>query len=213
VPGYKLFSFMASMKLLFCVILMLSQVRCIIPHSYEVGVTVSAVSLALAIPHYFIFNTHLRILDFVQLIFLFNLVATNWAIFASYLNDSWLQFIPNFYSNYCDAGGFVCTVGYALCFGTVLVGVIILALIITGIEKCRKPNIRFMPVFTLFKGLVRWIYISLSSISALFIYYYGTGIIGNQVTNFIAPIIVLAICFIFPIVQLIAAKCAETPET
>jgi hypothetical protein len=65
-----------------------------------------------------------------------------------------------------------------------------------------------MPVFTLFKGLVRWIYISLSSISALFIYYYASGLMGNLLTNFVAPIVVLAICFIFPIVQLIAAKCS-----
>jgi len=70
-----------------------------------------------------------------------------------------------------------------------------------------------MPVFTLFKGLVRWIYISLSSISALFIYAYIVGDVTNQLTNFIAPIVVLGICFLFPIVQLIAAKVAETPET
>jgi hypothetical protein len=124
---------MVSLKVLLCGVLLLSQVHCIIPHSYEVGITVSAVSLALAIPHYFVFNTHLRVLDFIQLIFLFNLIAVNWPIFASYLSASWLQFIPNFYSKFCDANGFVCTVGYALCFGTVLVGVIVFALIITGI--------------------------------------------------------------------------------
>lgn len=89
-----------------------------------------------------------------------------------------------------------------------LIGVIILALIITGIEKCRKPHIRFMPVFTLFKGLVRWIYISLCSVSGLFIYMYLAGTVTNQLTNFIAPIVVLSICFVFPIVQLVAAKLA-----
>lgn len=197
----------------FVCLLLLSQVQCLMPGSYEVGVTVSAVSLALAIPHYFVFNTHLRILDFVQLIFLFSLINPLYSTFINYLSVSWLQFIPNFYSSFCDANGFMCNVGYALCFGTVLIGIIVLALLITGIEKCRKPHIRFMPVFTLFKGLVRWIYISLSSVSALFLFKYLTGGVTGQLTNFIAPIVVLAVCFIFPIVQLIAGKVAETPET
>jgi hypothetical protein len=169
---------MSVIQALLC-LLLISQANCLMPGSYEVGITVSAVSLALAIPHYFVFNTHLRILDFLQLVFQFSIISTLYQTFANMLSVSWLQFIPNFYSSFCDADGFMCNVGYALCFGTVLIGVIILALLITGIEKCRKPGIRFMPVFTLFKGLVRWIYISLSCISALFIVKFLSGVLTN----------------------------------
>lgn len=70
-----------------------------------------------------------------------------------------------------------------------------------------------MPVFTLFKGFVRWVYISLVAVSALFIYKYMMGLVTGLLSNLIAPGIVLLICLFFPIVQLIAAKCAETPET
>lgn len=201
--------------LLFKIIFILAistKVQCAIPASYEIGTTLSAISLALAIPHYFIFNTHLRILDYLQLAYLFSLVTTLPA-FSNNLSATWLKFIPNFYEKFCDSDGFVCNSGYALSSGTVIIGIIILALAITGIEKCRKPTIRFMPVFTLFKGLIRWIYISLASLSVLFIWKYATGVVGNMLTNLVAPIVVLIICGSFPWIQCLAAKCSQDPET
>lgn len=76
-------------KVVVC-LLLLSQVKCLVPGSYEVGITVSAVSLALAIPHYFVFNTHLRVLDFLQIMYLFSVLTPLSSIFLSYLSASWL---------------------------------------------------------------------------------------------------------------------------
>lgn len=206
---------MTPVKLL-VLLTVLSQVSCTIPYQNYVGTAISATALALSIPHYFIFKSHLRILDFLQLIFLFSTMYTVplFSTFSQNLSDSWLKFMPNFYSSLCDATGFTCNVGYSLSAGTVLLGIILLALFITGIEKCRKPDkIKFMPVFTLFKGFVRWVYISLVAVSTAYIYMYLTGLITGMFSNFIAPIIVGGICLIFPFAQLIAAKCSETPET
>jgi hypothetical protein len=204
---------MTILKLFICCFFV-SQVSCIIPGQSYVGTAISATALALSIPHYFIFKSHLRILDFLQLIYLFSLINPLYTNFAGSLSDSWLKFMPNFYSSICDATGFACNVGYSLSAGTVLFGIILLALFITGVEKCRKPDkIQFMPVFTLFKGFVRWVYISLVSVSALFIYMYMLALVGNMFSNLVAPAIVLGICLIYPLMQLIAAKCSETPET
>lgn len=201
---------MTILKLLVCTLL-LSQVSCAIPGQAIVGTVLSATSLALSVPHYFVMKSHLRILDFLQMIFLFSaLYSTSvYTTFANSLSDSWLKFMPNFYTSICEPTGFACNVGYSLSAGTVLLGIILLALFITGVEKCRKPDkIKFMPVFTLFKGFVRWVYISLVSVSAVYIISYLFGLFTNMLSNFIAPIVVLAICLIFPIAQLIAAKCS-----
>jgi len=69
-------------------VLLLSQVSCMVPGSYQVGITVSSVSLAFAVPHYFVFNTHLRILDFLQIVYLFSLIES--LTFANLLSVSWL---------------------------------------------------------------------------------------------------------------------------
>lgn len=129
--------FMLLIKLVF-ILALSTKVKCAIPATYEIGTTLSAISLALAIPHYFIFNTHLRILDFLQLAYLFSIVTVLPA-FSNNLSATWLKFIPNFYEKFCDSDGYVCNSGYALSSGTVLIGIIILALTIAGIERCRKP--------------------------------------------------------------------------
>ena len=119
-------------------LLLIAKANCtIVPSQDIIGTTISAVALALSVPHYFVFNTHLRILDFLQLVYVFSSVTTS--MFGAQLSTSWLKFMPNFYSSFCDAGSYPTSVGYALSAGTVLVGIIVLALLITAIEKCRKP--------------------------------------------------------------------------
>jgi hypothetical protein len=133
---------MTPLKVILCLTLIF-QCNCFIPGSSHIGTTFSALSLALSVPHYFIFKTHLRILDFLQITHLFNLInlfSSVYPTFSSSLGDSWLKFMPNFYSKVCEVGGYICTAGYALSAATVLLGIVLLAMFITGVEKCRKPQ-------------------------------------------------------------------------
>lgn len=70
------------------------------------------------------------------------ILAVSHNTFASHLQDSWAQFIPNFLK-FCTERDLVCTVGFALSFTICLVGAIILLWLIVTFVKCKKPDIRF----------------------------------------------------------------------
>jgi hypothetical protein len=66
-----------------------------VPYSAEIWKAFSIAALALIVPHYVIFKSHLRMLDLLQLTYLFfiyNLFNSN------ALNWSWITFVPSFWT-------------------------------------------------------------------------------------------------------------------
>jgi hypothetical protein len=76
------------------------------------GRVCSAISLALAIPHYIIWKRHLRILDFIQILNPVILYIGNMAV----LGWGWLEFIPSFWNHSSYDG----TVKYSKYAGSIL---------------------------------------------------------------------------------------------
>ena len=173
----------------------------------SIGLAFSIVGLALLIPYVFLFKQHLRYFDHLQLTVLYWLVlARSQNTFASHLEDSWAKFIPNFLK-FCTEGDLVCTVGFALSFTICLIGALIILWLIVTIEKCRKPNLKYQPVYSSFKGFFKWTFIALATFSLT---YLVNDIKQGTNNNLIASIVILAFTVVFPFIQLIYYKVIQT---
>ena len=71
---------------------------------------------------------------------------------------------------------------------------------------CKKPEVKFEPVYRFLKGLIRWTYVPLVYYS---LYFMITSIQGTT-SYLIESIVIFAVCAVFPIFQLIAYKCIQT---
>lgn len=98
------------------------------------GSVYSIISLSLVVPIMFMFRHYFRSLDFMQMSYLFGLTmyATS---FSSNLTITFTSFSYNFYS-FCSAGDVVCTLGFQLSFGSVLIGFLLLIAIFIGFQRC-----------------------------------------------------------------------------
>ena len=169
------------------------------------GLGYSITGIALVIPICFGFRQYFRFLDHLQIFYLLFLsLGSGTKIFSSYLDSSWVLFPHNFYV-FCSSGDLVCTVGFPLSFTSCLIAFLLIMRIIVAFEKCRKPEIRFEPVYTFFKGFFRWTFIPLTYYS---LYFLIKSVQGTS-NDLIPSIVVFSVCVIFPIIQLIVYKCIQ----
>lgn len=108
----------------------------VIPNYSLPGAIFSITSLALVVPVMFMFRQYFRSLDFIQMSYLFGLSMYSTS-FSTYLNISFIGFDYNFFT-FCRKGDLVCTLGFQLSFGSVLVVFLLLIAIIVRIQRCGK---------------------------------------------------------------------------
>lgn len=169
----------------------------------KIGLAFSIVGLVLVVPSVFLFKQYNRFLDHCQMVFLFWMtLAPTQTSFASHLKESWSKFVPNFLT-FCQPGEIVCELGFALSWTICLLGVIMFLFLIVTFEKCKKPDLRFEPVYSTFKGFFKWTYVPLVYYSG---YYLITDLNNGTRVNFLPSVVILGWCFAFPIIQLIYYK-------
>lgn len=146
-----------------------------VPYAGYIAMAFSIAGVALVIPHYIVFKNHLRLLDLLQLCFLFSfpkiLSASTQLNFSNLLNYSWGYFIPNYWTPLAiSPTSYLMFVGNLLSWGACVLGSIAIAWIVTLIVRCNnQTNWRFSDVFVLFKGLIRWMYLGLTSVSVMYV--------------------------------------------
>lgn len=102
------------------------------------GQALSIVALIIMMPFCFAFRGYFRLLDHLQLMFVYAvLLASQSTTFSAYLSNSWIGFKYNIFF-FCKDGDFVCTAGFPLSFGACLLLFLVAMRIIVAIETCRK---------------------------------------------------------------------------
>ena len=168
--------------------------------SYQIaGIVYSIVCLSVVVPILFFFRQYFRGLDFLQMSYYFGTIMAA-ASFSTNLSTSVVAFNYNFLT-FCSSGDIVCTLGFQLSFGVVLVGIILLLLISVLFMKCCGKSTSFSPVFGSLKGFLKWIYVPLAVNSTLFLI---TAI--NNSSSVIPSAVILGVLTLFPIIQLIYEK-------
>jgi hypothetical protein len=136
--------------------------------------------------------------------------------FSANLAISFTNFNLNFLT-FCTSGDIVCTLGFQLSFGVVLIGLLLLIAIFVGIQRCcGRPNLEMEPTYTAFKGFFKWIYLPYTYYSAFYLASALDKSINQNntnTTNIIEAAVIGGFCLLFPILQLIAYKCIQTEET
>lgn len=169
-----------------------------IPQQDNLGMGFAISGLALICFSTYYRRAYSRILEAVQMTYLFAFIFTpTTALFSNKLGYSWLSFMPSFL-NYCTAGDFSCTYGYLLSPAICWAGAALLSLIIIKIIGRCKPSVKFEPFYNFYKGLFRWTFGPLIYFSTLVLI---TSLQNNSKDkDFIASAAVLgysaAICFI-----------------
>lgn len=102
------------------------------------GTIYSITSLSLVVPIMFMFRHYFRSLDIMQMSYLFGLAMYSTS-FSSNLTISFTSFSYNFLS-FCSNGDIVCTLGFQLSFGIVLIGFLLLVAIFIGLQRCGGKN-------------------------------------------------------------------------
>ena len=145
-----------------------------------IGKVFSIVALALVVPHYIVFKKHLRMLDLLQLVYLFNYGAST---FSRELAYSWVSFIPSFWGNVPSSmQSYLSMLGGPLSLAVCIAGGILIAWLITFILQRTKATTRtFDEVLVYFKGLIRWVYIGLVGPSVATIIFFCKGMIPSQI--------------------------------
>lgn len=100
------------------------------------GAIFSITSLTLVAPVMFMFRQYFRSLDFIQMSYLFGLAMYSNS-FSTYLNISFIGFDYNFFT-FCTKGDLVCTLGFQLSFGSVLICFLFLIAIFVRMQNCGK---------------------------------------------------------------------------
>ena len=159
--------------------------------------------LANPVIHHF-FGHNFRALDFLQMFHLSgNLTASG--SFSSNLSTAFLDFNQTFFPN-CTPGDFVCTNGFRLSFGVVLIGVLLVTFLFVKLLKCCNRTIDYAPIYNFLKGFIKWIYLPL-------IYHSTSSVIAeaNKITTdinkLILPAFILAGTIAHPFIQFIGYKC------
>lgn len=181
----------------------------IVPNYSTPGLVYSIVGLSAVAPIVFIFRHYFRGLEFMQMAYYFaaTMAATT---FSSKLGTSLANFNYNFLT-FCESGDLVCSLGFQLSFASCLVGVLIFFFIVVVFQKCCRPHIRYEPVYLMFKGFIKWVYIPIAVPATKELL---TQIISLQTTTkLIEAAAILGFLAIFPFFQLIAYKCIQEEET
>lgn len=167
--------------------------------SYQLAAIIySIVCLAVVVPVLFFFRHYFRGLDFLQMSYYFGLIMATTS-FSTNLYTSVVAFNYNFLT-FCTSGDVVCTLGFQLSFGVVLVGIILFFLISILFMKCCGKATSFQPVFLSIKGFIKWIYVPLAVNSTGFLVRY---IVNSNTSNIAAPAVILGILTLYPLIQLI----------
>ncbi len=135
-------------------------------------------------------------------------LAMNASAFSASLNTARVGFDLNFLT-FCNSGDFVCSNGFALSFGVVLAGVMVLIFIFVTIQKlCGKP-IEFEPTFLTLKGFIKWIYVPLL-VPATTVLIVQINLSTITLSDLLQPAIVVGVLALFPFFQLIGYKAIQT---
>jgi hypothetical protein len=114
--------------------------------------------LALVAPSTYYFRNYNRVLDYVQMFFVFALIyAPTSGDFSLSLSWGLISFIPNFLTNYCVTNDFICNYGYLHSAAIGWFGIALLMLIIIKIVSCKKNGVKYQPFYNFWKGIFRWI--------------------------------------------------------
>ena len=102
------------------------------------AIVFSIIGLAVAAILPIFFRQYFRGLEFLQMSYYFAL-AMNASAFSASLNTARVGFSNLNFLTFCTSGDFVCSNGFALSFGVVLSGVMVLVFIFVAIQKlCGK---------------------------------------------------------------------------
>lgn len=176
------------------------------------GTIFSITSLSLVVPVMFIFRQYFRSLDFMQMSYLFGLAMYSTS-FSANLTISFVGFSHNFLT-FCNSGDIVCTLGFQLSFGCVLLGFLLLVAIFIGLQRCSgKKELQMQPMYLTFKGFFKWIYLPFTYYSSYFLAIALDQAINQNnfdSTKIIQAAVIGGLCFLFPIIQLIGYKCIQT---
>jgi len=128
----------------------------IIPFQTTLGLAFSITGLTLVAPVSYHFRSYSHTLDAAQLFYVFATVfAPSINLFSNELKVSWLSFMPNFL-NYCINGDYSCNYGNLISPTLCWIGSVFLLLIIFKLVAIKKPNLKFQPFYTFYKGFLRW---------------------------------------------------------
>lgn len=72
-------------------------------------------------------------------LFAVSMAATS---FSAQLNTAMVDFDKNFYT-FCTSGSFVCSSGFALSFGSILVGIMFVTFLFVSFQKCCNKTIEY----------------------------------------------------------------------
>jgi hypothetical protein len=178
-----------------------------IPYQTTIASVFSVAGLALVGISTYYFRNYSRVLDYVQLFYVFALVfAPGGGEFSLNLGWGSLTFLPSFLSNYCVANDYLCTNGYLISAGVGWMGVAILMLIVVKIISCKRTNTRYQSFYNFWKGIMRWFMTPLVYVSTAQVI---TQLKQNNILdrNFYASAGVCAFFLIWMIVELIGYKC------
>jgi hypothetical protein len=183
-----------------------------IPSQVIISQAFAIAGLVLVAPSTYFFRNYSRVLDYVQLFYVFALTyAVTSSDFSLKLGWGFLTFIPSFLTSYCTAGDYLCTNGYLISAGISWFGAALLMLIIIKIVSCKKAGARYQPFYNFWKGLLRWFMGPLVYYSTLQII---SSLQSNKIMdiNFIAAAGVCALLVIWMFVELIGYKCVQREE-
>lgn len=178
-----------------------------IPSQATIANAYSVAGLALVGISTYYFRNYSRVLDCVQLFYVFAIAyAAALGEFSLLLGWGSLTFIPSFLNSFCSTGDYLCTNGYLISAGVAWLGAAFLMLIIIKIISCKRTGTRYQSFYNFWKGILRWIMTPL-------IYYSTTQVItqvkANNLLdrNFYASAGVCVFFFIWIFVELIGYKC------
>lgn len=179
----------------------------IISNYHAPAVVMSIIALSVTPLIVLFFRIYYRGLEFLQMAYLFAFVMAQQA-FSNKLTTAMVQFDRSFF-NSCTTGDFVCTNGFALSFGAVLAAILGLTFLFVSIQKCCNKTVEYEPVYSTFKGFIKWIYVPLAFSSTFYVLtYINQSTI--QMSDILLPAIVLGILVLLPFFQLIGYKCIQT---
>jgi hypothetical protein len=133
-----------------------------IPSQDIIGQAFAITGLALVAPSTYFFRNYNRVLDYVQMFFVFALVyAPTTGVFSLNLQWGFLSFMQSFINSYCNPNEFLCLYGYLISPFICWFGVGLFMLIILGIASCCIKSVRYQSFYNFWKGIFRWVSIPL----------------------------------------------------
>ena len=182
-----------------------------IPSQDIIGKAFAIAGLALVAPSTYFFRNYSRVLDNVQLFYVFSLVyGTGTNLFSNNLDWGFLTFMQSFLNSYSYPGEFLYVYGYLISPAISWFGVALLFFIILTIVACKKKDLRYHNFYIFWKGFFRWFSVPLAYFCT---YQIITSLqltnFNSMEVNFDVAVIVAAIIFIWNFVELIGHSCVQ----